>query len=124
MGRVSNLASCVGVLWFLLRENTTEGFFNMRGTWHLSQHFAPLRFSVLWPDNFPNMLHHYGFPYYGLTTPACNMPGFPHSATWGIQPSCSVDRVLCTIKLPFTTSLVLLQAYSFDTRTHTGLIRI
>ena len=35
-----NLASCGGALWFLLRGNTTEGFFNLRGTWHLSQHVA------------------------------------------------------------------------------------
>ena len=45
---------------------------------------------------FPHTVHHYGlrsgFPYYGLTTPACMMPGVPHSTTWGTQPSCSVGR--------------------------------
>ena len=45
---------------------------------------------------FPNTLHHYGLrsgiPYYSLTTLACNMPGVSHSATLGIQPSCSVGK--------------------------------
>ena len=45
---------------------------------------------------FPHTVHHYGlrsgFPYYGLTTPACRMPGVPHSTTWGTHPSCSVGR--------------------------------
>ena len=34
---------------------TTEWFFNVRETWHISQHVAPLwfavRFSILWPDD-------------------------------------------------------------------------
>ena len=50
---------------------------------------------------FPNTVHHYGlwsgFPYYGLMTPACRMPGVPHSTTWGTQPSCSVDRAPCPL---------------------------
>ena len=79
---------------------------------------------------FPNTLHHYGLwsdlSYYVLTTPACNIPGIPHSTTRGTHPSCSVGRVpqppemvMSTIKSPFTTSLAL-WAYSFDTRTCTG----
>ena len=43
---------------------------------------------------FPNMLHHYGlqsgFPYYGLTTLACSMPGLPHSTTLG-----HITQLLC-----------------------------
>ena len=42
---------------------------------------------------FPNTVHHYGlfsgFPYYGLTTQACRMPGVPQSTTWDTQPSYS-----------------------------------
>ena len=49
--RSGNLDSCGGAQRFLLLSNTTARFFNVRGTWHLSKHGAPLwltvRFSVL-----------------------------------------------------------------------------
>ena len=54
-------------------SNITGGFFNVRGTWYLSQHVAPLwlagRFSVLWLDD-PNMQHATGtkFHHFGQTT--------------------------------------------------------
>ena len=111
VGRSCNLISCGRALWFLLLQNTTEVFFNLQETWHLSQLVAPHGLQS-------------GFQYYGLTTPACDMPGLPHSSTWGTQPSCPVGRapqpparVLSTIQLPFMTSLALLGAYSFDTQT-------
>ena len=50
-----------------------------------------------------------GFPYYSLTTPACNTPWVPHSTTWDTQHSCSVGRApgprfrfLSSILSPFT----------------------
>ena len=43
---IGKLASCGKALWFLLWENTTVGFFNVWGTWHLSQHGASLWFAV------------------------------------------------------------------------------
>lgn len=33
----------------------------------------------------------YIYRYYSLTTPACRMPGIPHSTTRDTQPNCSVD---------------------------------
>ena len=48
------------------RSSYTDAFFNVRGTWHFSQHGAPLwiavRFSVLWPDD-PSMHYARGTPF-------------------------------------------------------------
>ena len=78
-------------------------------------------------DIFPDTVHHYslrwGFPYYGLMTPTFRMPRVPHSTTWGTQPSCSVcrapwsmTRVLSALDSPLTLSVVLMRAYSCNTR--------
>ena len=50
----------------LLLSNTTAKFFNVRGTWRLSQHGEPLwfaiRFSVLKPDNPTQHVTRQGYP--------------------------------------------------------------
>ena len=115
MGRVGQfqppMAECKGSYSYRIPQQNSL----TRGTWHLSKHGAPLWFAVR----------------FSILQPACNTPGVPHSITFkslGTQPSGSVGRapqpsarVLSTIQSPFMTSIALLQAYSFDTQTCTGL---
>ena len=79
----ANLASCGGARSFLLLSNATSGFFNVRGTWQLSQHGASLWFavkcSVLWPDD-PSIQHAKGYP---IPPPGANKP----VSLWAERPS-------------------------------------
>ena len=65
-GQVRTIQPPVAEPNLLLLSNTTEAFFNVRGTWHFSQHGAPLwfavRLSVLWPDD-PSMYDARGTPF-------------------------------------------------------------
>ena len=69
MGRVGQFS----FLWWSpvvpTPEDTIEGFFNVRGTWHLFQHVAPpwfaVRFSVFWPKD-PSMEHARVTPFHHL----------------------------------------------------------
>ena len=109
-----NLAYCGGVQRFLLLSNTTADFLNVQGTYHLSQHGAPLwfavRFSRLQSDN-PSMKHARGIPFQHLGHTTQMLSG---------QSAQPPARFLNTIQSPYTTGVALLQAYSFVTQTCTG----
>ena len=63
-----------GILRVLLISRPAAGFFNVRGTWHLSQHDAPLwfavRFSVLQPD-YPGIQDDRAYP---IAPPGAHIP--------------------------------------------------